>query len=141
MPYYLHSYTYAQSIFCVPAQRGAWQELTGTNGRADSNNSAVTARAVAASRAGKFQWKLACHGTSHNIRSTLAQSIQKGPAAVHPTISRQTAASGQTAGPGGPGAVERTAGRRLAQRRASLPARATRTRIQVGLGEFGKHFH
>ena len=37
---------------------GAWQELTGSDGRADSDNRAVTASAVAASRAGKFTaWK------------------------------------------------------------------------------------
>ena len=63
MSYCAHTYSYAHftlSQFSSSACRrpGAWQELTGSDGRADSDNRAVTASAVAASRAGEFTtWK------------------------------------------------------------------------------------
>ncbi len=64
MPYCAYTYSYARftlsqfSASRPAAQWGAWQELTGSDGRADSDNCAVTASAVAASRAGKFTaWK------------------------------------------------------------------------------------
>lgn len=70
MSYCAHTYSYAHftlSQFSSSASRrpGAWQELTGSDGRADSDNRAVTASAVAASRAGKFTtWKSRKDGLS-----------------------------------------------------------------------------
>ena len=60
MPYCAHTYSYAHftlSQFSASASRPAAQ-WGGSDGRADSDNRAVTASAVAASRAGKFTaWK------------------------------------------------------------------------------------
>ena len=60
MPYCAHTYSYAHftlSQFSASASRPAAQ-WGGSDGRADSDNRAVTTSAVAASRAGKFTaWK------------------------------------------------------------------------------------